>query len=83
MKIPRIDYLIFGYRKVTLDEKDFKNALNAFISKKLSLKLTGLSFLVSEKEFKRMKEGVLSPFSYTVTEPLGLFGALQRQFYMI
>ncbi len=78
MLIPRIDFLIFGYRKITIEEKDLKNALNLFLKTGLSVKIENSSFLISEKEYKRIESLISGKISCSVSEPLGLFGVLQK-----
>ncbi len=78
MKIPRIDFLIFGYRKITVEKKDLKNALNILLSAGISVKIENSSFFVSEREYKRVKELLSGKASYSATETLGFFGILKK-----
>ncbi len=77
MKIPRIDFLIFGYRKVTVEKKDLKNALNDLLRAGISVKIENSAFFVSEREFKKVENLFRGKISYSASKPLGLLGKLR------
>lgn len=78
MQIPRIDFLIFGYRKITVEKKDLGALANIFITAGVSVKIEDSSFYVSERQFKKIETLISGKISYYVTEPRGLFGLILK-----
>ncbi|MBQ7333463.1 MAG: sporulation protein YqfD [Clostridia bacterium] len=78
MEIPRIDFLIFGYRKISVDEKDLKTLLNLFLSKGISIKIYKNEFLVSERDFSNIEKLISGKIRYSASETLGLRGVFKK-----
>ncbi len=79
MYIPRVDFVIFGYRKITVADADVKSAAKRLFSLGISLKLCGTVFFVGEKDFLRVKKSFDGRIEYTASHLLGLRGFIMRR----
>jgi similar to stage IV sporulation protein len=75
----RIDFLVFGYRRVTLPEGEISRAASLLLRKGISLLLFDIeTFLIKERDVE-ICEKLLSGFpSLRMSEPLGIYGAFSR-----
>ena len=78
MSIPRIDLLIFGYRIVTVQESERKELLNLLLKLKISVKFEKESFLISERDFKKIVPHISGKNCCSVSEPMGLSGFFKK-----
>ncbi len=78
MALPRIDFLIFGYRKIRVEEKYLKDFLNELLKVGISLKAENGEFLVSERDFRRINKILSGKIEYSASEARGIFGILKR-----
>ncbi len=74
----RIDYLLFGYRKVTIDEADKRMLADILLKKNFSIKFEGCSFFISERSFQRLKIYLDGKIDYTSGELFGLWGLIKK-----
>lgn len=78
--MPRLDRLIFGYRKISFEKGDAKVAAGRFLKCGIAARfLPNRSVTVAEAQLKKAEKALDGHVRYTVSEPLGLFGALRRQ----
>jgi len=78
LRIPRIDFLLFGYRKISLEAEALKDAINVFLYNGISVKTYGNYFLIREKDFPKISNLLSGKISYSASEPRGFFGFLKR-----
>jgi len=77
----RIDYLLFGYRIVTVKECDKSRILTALIKAGLSAEIkSSFEIIIPEYQVKRFIS-VISGFEYTLSKRRGLFRG--SEFYKI
>lgn len=74
----RIDYLIFGYRRLTLSGTGITAAANSLLRLGISASLDESgSFTVGERDFRRIRASGIK-IEYTVSELFGIPGFLRR-----
>ncbi len=77
--LPRIDYLIFGYRRVRISGESLAQVSTSLISSKLSAKISPSGELyIFEPHYKKYM-AVLARYDCEISEPLGLYGALYKR----
>ena len=74
----RIDYLILGYRRFTVEESDIVKAAGIFLKLGISVRFFGNTFFASEKKSKRIEEALTGKVVFSKSELLGLFGLLLK-----
>ncbi len=74
----RLDWLLFGYRKLEISEKDIIRASNILLKSNIRIKLDYGSVLVSETDFKKIKMLFEGKIEYTASVLLGVRGLLVR-----
>ncbi len=75
--MPRIDFLIFGYRKITVADDDLKAALRILFSLGISVRVENSSFFLKERDVSIVNSHFSGKIEYSVSELRGLFGFLK------
>lgn len=70
----RIDYLLFGYRRFTVDIEDVAKAAEIFLKRGISVKFYGNSFCADIKKSKMIENALLGNINFQKSEVLGLYG---------
>jgi hypothetical protein len=70
----RIDYLLFGYRKFTVDTEDIAKTAEIFLRRGISIKFYGNSFYADGKKSKTIENALLGNLKFQKSELLGLGG---------
>ena len=78
MAIPRIDFLLFGYREISVKNEHLKPFLNELLKAGLSLKGENGIYLVSESDYKKIKKILHERVPYSVSDPKGFLGSVKK-----
>lgn len=70
----RIDCLLFGYRKFTVDTEDIAKTADIFLRRGISIKFCGNSFYADGKKSKTIENALLGNVKFQKSELLGLGG---------
>ncbi len=74
--MPRLDLLLFGYRKIKISEKDINRALNLLLQNNIRIRIDIDTFIVSESVFKKIEKLFADKIEYSASELLGFRGFL-------
>lgn len=70
----RIDYLLFGYRRFTVDFEDIAKTAEIFLKFGISVKFVGNSFFADIKKSKIIEKVLLGNVKFQKSELLGFYG---------
>jgi len=77
--MPRLDLLIFGYFRISVDVSDKAIVSDMLLRNKISAKFKeNGEFIIPYRTLEKVKELFGEKVKYSVSEPLGLFGALVK-----
>ncbi len=74
----RIDYLLFGYRKFTVNKEDITKTAEIFLRRGISIKFYGNSFYADAKKTKTIENALLGNVKFQKSELLGLGGFILK-----
>ncbi len=75
----RIDFLIFGYRRVTLPDTDMSRVASLLLRKKIPfVTVDAQTLLIKERDAWSFESILSSASEARISEPLGIFGAVRR-----
>ncbi len=74
----RPDYYIFGYRIITFNEEEKKKIAQIFVRNNVSVKFEGTSFIVNEKNYKKICDLLRTRVKFESSEKKGFCGFLSR-----
>ncbi len=74
----RVNFLVFGYRRIKVQSEDLKKILALFLHNKISVSAEADGrILISERDFIKF-ENLLFDYRYEASEPLGIYGYIKR-----
>lgn len=74
----RLDYYLFGYRRITAESGLEARLASLFIREHISATAEGESFLIRESDFNRFRKAAGGRVRYSASETLGLFGRIKE-----
>lgn len=74
----RIDYLIFGYRRFEIDDKDIVRVAEIFLKNGISIKFYGNIFYANEKKSRKIEQILSTRVKFSKSELLGFGGAVLK-----
>ncbi len=74
----RPDYILFGYRVVSFEEWDKELIIKMFLKHNISVRFKGNTFLIKERELKRISKLLGSRVKFKTSQQMGLRGFVYR-----
>lgn len=74
----RLDYYLFGYRRITAEKGLEARLASLFIREHISASADGESFLIRESDFCRFRKAAGGRVRYSASETLGLLGRIKE-----